>query len=269
MHSEHSRYIATVTSLNPLDYRSRCTRQRNEGRAETRSPGRRERITPSDRGRREHHPGGAGPFAGGRRGGTGRTRAREGQGHGRAQRGDTRAASLLLLADEPMHGYQLVQAIAAGTDGAWRPSPGAIYPTIAQLEDEGLVSITPDSGRKLVTLTKAGREHLAANAATMVDPLQQSWSRLAATMTCGGASRRSAGAARAVGHSGNDAQIAAAQTDPRPSPARPVPAARRRRPTRRRHAAYRAYLVPTAPPRGAQGRRRPAPLRAVVVQTAL
>ncbi len=56
---------------------------------------------------------------------------------GRAQRGDVRAAVLQLLADEPMHGYQLMQAIADRTGGVWKPSPGAIYPTISQLEDEG------------------------------------------------------------------------------------------------------------------------------------
>ena len=49
-------------------------------------------------------------------------------------------------------------------------SPGTIYPTIAQLEDEGLVSVIADSGRKLVTLTDAGREFLTANEASLGDP---------------------------------------------------------------------------------------------------
>jgi DNA-binding PadR family transcriptional regulator len=60
-----------------------------------------------------------------------------------------------------MHGYQLMQAIADRTSGRWTPSPGAIYPTISQLEDEGLVRITAEAGRKLVTLTDSGREHVA------------------------------------------------------------------------------------------------------------
>jgi DNA-binding PadR family transcriptional regulator len=59
-----------------------------------------------------------------------------------------------------MHGYQLMQAVAERTGGAWKLSPGAVYPTIAQLEDEGLVRVSVDGGRKLVTLTDAGREHL-------------------------------------------------------------------------------------------------------------
>jgi DNA-binding PadR family transcriptional regulator len=61
-----------------------------------------------------------------------------------------------------MHGYQLMQAVAERTGGAWKLSPGAVYPTIAQLEDEGLVRIEAEGGRKLVTLTEAGRQHLAA-----------------------------------------------------------------------------------------------------------
>ena len=61
-----------------------------------------------------------------------------------------------------MHGYQLMQAVAERTGGAWRLSPGAVYPTIAQLEDEGLVQVSAEGGRKLVTLTEAGRTHLSS-----------------------------------------------------------------------------------------------------------
>jgi len=71
-----------------------------------------------------------------------------------------RAAVLALLAEEPMHGYQLMQAIADRSGGRWTPSPGAIYPTISQLEDEGPVNVTAESGRKLVAMTHDGREHL-------------------------------------------------------------------------------------------------------------
>jgi DNA-binding PadR family transcriptional regulator len=69
-----------------------------------------------------------------------------------------------------MHGYQLMQAIAERSGGRWTPSPGAVYPTINQLEDEGLVSVTADSGRKLVTLTEAGRAQLEENRDTWGDP---------------------------------------------------------------------------------------------------
>src|SRR5215210_271204 len=107
-------------------------------------------------GRRHHHP--QGPRSGESDGGPLHRRG----GRGRAPRGDVRAAVLQLLADEPMHGYQLMQAIAERSGGRWTPSPGAIYPTISQLEDEGLVTVTADAGRKLVTLTDAGREQATA-----------------------------------------------------------------------------------------------------------
>src|SRR3954452_15717878 len=97
-------------------------------------------------------------------------------GRGRAPRGDVRAAVLLLLAEEPMHGYQLMQAIADRTDGRWRPSPGAIYPTINQLEDEGLITVTSSAGRKLAALTEAGREHVAESSGSWPDPFAASGS---------------------------------------------------------------------------------------------
>ena len=93
-----------------------------------------------------------------------------GAGRGRAPRGDVRTAVLILLGEEPMHGYQLMQAIADRSGGRWTPSPGAIYPTINQLEDEGLVTVTADAGRKLVTLTDAGRQYVEERRETSVDP---------------------------------------------------------------------------------------------------
>ncbi len=85
-----------------------------------------------------------------------------GGGRGRARRGDVRTALLLLLAEEPRNGYQLMQAIEERSGGRWRPSPGSVYPTLAQLEDEGLVSVTDGEGAKRFALTDAGREHLAS-----------------------------------------------------------------------------------------------------------
>jgi DNA-binding PadR family transcriptional regulator len=77
---------------------------------------------------------------------------------------------LLLLADEPMHGYQVMQAMSDRTGGAWRPSPGAVYPTIAQLEDEGLVTTQEEGGRRLVTLTSEGQAYLEERSARLGDP---------------------------------------------------------------------------------------------------
>jgi DNA-binding PadR family transcriptional regulator len=94
----------------------------------------------------------------------------QGRGRGRVQRGDVRTAILLLLAEEPMHGYQIMQAMGDRTGGAWRPSPGAVYPTIAQLEDEGLVTTQEEGGRRLVTLTAEGRAYLEERSARLGDP---------------------------------------------------------------------------------------------------
>src|SRR3954454_21075012 len=116
-------------------------------------------------GHRHHHPGRhGGPGADGPRkdGPRGPRGGRRRGGRGRAPRGDVRSAVLLLLSEEPMHGYQLMQSIADRSGGRWTPSPGAIYPTISQLEDEGLVTVPADAGRTLVPLTDAGREHIAA-----------------------------------------------------------------------------------------------------------
>src|SRR3954454_23578785 len=82
-------------------------------------------------------------------------------GRGRARRGDVRLALLRLLAEEPRNGYQLMQAIEERSEGRWRPSPGSVYPTLAQLEDEGLVRSVEIEGVRRFEITDAGREHLA------------------------------------------------------------------------------------------------------------
>ncbi|MFF5342605.1 PadR family transcriptional regulator [Streptomyces althioticus] len=103
-------------------------------------------------------PGGsAGPWGpgfghGGPWGGRGRGGPR-----GRARRGDVRASILALLKDRPMHGYEMIQEIAERSGGAWKPSPGSVYPTLQLLEDEGLIVSESEGGKKLFSLTEAGR----------------------------------------------------------------------------------------------------------------
>jgi len=112
---------------------------------------------------RHQHP----PFGpGGQRHRRGHRRGRR----GRMARGDVRTAILLLLEEEPMHGYQIMQAIADRTGGRWTPSPGAVYPAINQLEDEGLVILHAESGRKVVALTDEGRAAVAENRGSWTDP---------------------------------------------------------------------------------------------------
>jgi len=88
----------------------------------------------------------------------------------RARRGDVRAALLVLLAEEPRNGYQLMQEIEQRSDGVWRPSPGSVYPALQQLEDEGLVRVEPGEGRKAYGLTDDGRGHVEARGDELADP---------------------------------------------------------------------------------------------------
>lgn len=114
-------------------------------------------------------PGGPGPFGFGpgfersfgpgfgfgpeSRGGRRRTRR-----HHRGRRGDVRAAILALLAEQPMHGYEMIQQIADRSQGLWRPSPGSVYPTLQLLVDEGLIAGNGIQGSKrLFELTDDGR----------------------------------------------------------------------------------------------------------------
>ncbi len=86
------------------------------------------------------------------------------RGRGRAGRGDVRAAIIALLAEEPRNGYQIIQEIEQRTDGMWRASSGSVYPALSQLEDEGLIEPVGEGGRKLFTLTEAGRRHAEQHA---------------------------------------------------------------------------------------------------------
>jgi DNA-binding PadR family transcriptional regulator len=77
------------------------------------------------------------------------------------RRGDVRTAILAVLADKPMHGYQVMQELGNRSGGAWTPSAGSIYPTLQQLEDEGLVRGEEQDGRRVYSLTEQGREAAA------------------------------------------------------------------------------------------------------------
>lgn len=97
-------------------------------------------------------------------GAEGRMGRRGGRGH-RTARGDIRMAILALISEQPRHGYEIIQAIDERSGGRWRPSPGSIYPTVAQLEDESLVDTEKVEGRRMVTLTEAGTAYVAEHRA--------------------------------------------------------------------------------------------------------
>ena len=84
----------------------------------------------------------------------------------KARRGDVRSAILALLTEEPMHGYHIINELEARSGGRWRPSAGSVYPTLQQLEDEGLVRAEERDGRRVFTLTEEGRTAAASSSAT-------------------------------------------------------------------------------------------------------
>ena len=98
-------------------------------------------------------PGGPGPGRGHRRG---RGERLGGRGR-RSRRGDVRAAILTLLAERPMHGYEMIQEIKERSAELWKPSPGSVYPTLQLLADEGLINDEGSGSRRLYALTEEGR----------------------------------------------------------------------------------------------------------------
>ena len=94
----------------------------------------------------------------------------------KVRRGDVRMAILDVLRQAAadgtaVNGYQVIQSIAERSDGAWRPSPGSVYPTIQRLQDEGLVEADDERGRRTLRLTGAGTTYVEERA----DELRGVW----------------------------------------------------------------------------------------------
>ncbi|HTX63676.1 MAG TPA: PadR family transcriptional regulator, partial [Acidimicrobiales bacterium] len=121
-------------------------------------------------------------------------------------------AVLSLLAEQPMHGYQMITELAERSSGAWRPSPGSIYPTLQQLEDEGLVTVTEQDGRRTFALTEAGRDEVRRASAGRRAP----WDELAEEDGAEARSLRTTafqvmGAVMQVAAAGDEGQVARAE----------------------------------------------------------
>ncbi len=145
---------------------------------------------------------GGGPF--GSHGGGGRGRGR------RARRGDIRTAALLLLAEEPRNGYQIMQEVQERSGGLWSPSPGSVYPALAQLEDEGLIRTQEGDGRKLFAITDEGRALLAERGADRPAPWEQTGDGSGGMHELGRLMREVASAFMQVMRNGSEGQIAKA-----------------------------------------------------------
>ncbi len=135
----------------------------------------------------------------------------ERSGRGFGGRGDVRAATLTLLAEQPLHGYEIIQQITERSGGAWRPSPGSVYPALQLLEDQGLVQSDQTEGRRVYQLTEAGRTYIEQHR----EELAEVW---ASVTVAGDDPARGlhdlfdqlGGAVRQVVQAGTEAQIAAA-----------------------------------------------------------
>lgn len=127
----------------------------------------------------------------------------------RARRGDVRTAILRLLAEEPMHGYQIIGELAERSEGTWSPSAGSVYPTLQMLADEGLVNAEPVGGKKVYQLTEAG-----VDAADQLAGRRAPWDEAADTPVGGTgyhqAARRLLQAVFQVGSTGSVRQASAA-----------------------------------------------------------
>ncbi|WP_372491437.1 PadR family transcriptional regulator [Microbacterium invictum] len=124
----------------------------------------------------------------------------------RMGRGDVRAAILTLLAERPMHGYQVIQEIEQRSGGAWKPSPGSVYPTLQLLADEGLISVEEAGGRKTYSLTDEGRAVADSEGATPWESTARS-SDGPHSMALPKAGAELAQAAMQVGRSGTPEQV--------------------------------------------------------------
>ena len=159
-------------------------------------------------GRRDFSPGGFEGFPFGGPGG-----GRFGRGR-KARRGDIRTAALLLLAEEPRNGYQIMQEVQERSEGAWRPSPGSVYPALQQLEDEGLIRSSESGGGtgKVFELTDAGKAHVQERDAEAPAPWEQMSGNVSDQATdLARTMREVASAFTQVIRTGSDAQIGEAR----------------------------------------------------------
>ena len=134
------------------------------------------------------------------------------EGRSKARRGDVRAALLALIAEEPRNGYQLIQEIAERSDGEWRPSPGAVYPALQQLTDEGLIEAEEHDGRRTFRLSETGRTYVNEHP----DEVHAPWEAMTSDVRDDvrelfGTAARTGSAVMQIVHTGSEEQVAQAK----------------------------------------------------------
>jgi DNA-binding PadR family transcriptional regulator len=121
-----------------------------------------------------------------------------------------RAAVLLLLAEQPRHGYEIITELVERSEGRWQPSPGSVYPVLKRLASDGLVRARTEGERRVFELTDAGRRYVEDHADELGEPWAEIGGAPEATMEMLDAARQAAGALWQVAQTGDDQQIAAA-----------------------------------------------------------
>jgi DNA-binding PadR family transcriptional regulator len=126
----------------------------------------------------------------------------------RARRGDIRHAILALLGEQPRNGYQIMQELEQRSRGMWRPSPGAVYPALQQLEDERLVAVEASGGGRVFHLTEKGKKAAAAADSRREAPWQAASEAAGSDIAqISGLLRQLAAAALQVAQAGSTAQV--------------------------------------------------------------
>lgn len=90
------------------------------------------------------------------------------------EQGDLKFVILQLLDEKPRHGYEVIKELEERSGGRYTPSPGTVYPTLTLLEEMGYATATPeDGGKKIYTITEAGKAYLVENKSTVDDVLER------------------------------------------------------------------------------------------------
>ncbi len=129
---------------------------------------------------------------------------------GRASRGDVRSAVLLLLEEQPRHGYDIITELVERSEGRWQPSPGSVYPVLKRLAEDGLVAATSEGERRVFELTAAGRRYVDEHRDELGEPWADVGGFPESTLELVDAARQAATALWQVAQTGDPDQIAAA-----------------------------------------------------------
>ncbi len=90
------------------------------------------------------------------------------------EQGGLKFVILRLLDEKPRHGYEIIKELEERSGGRYTPSPGTVYPTLTMLEEMGFASSTvEEGGKKVYSITDAGRQHLTENKSAVDDVIER------------------------------------------------------------------------------------------------